>query len=191
MFRMVSHRWVLTIVPVGKQITDDCLNNFKGIPVKACNHEVFMMFNARRLKMNRSAFSAVVLAATVGGSLYDATAQTINPPVQTTAPGVVASRSAPVAAGKPVANGRVVPRVVTRPTALNPQRFNQSVPRAIAQPPANLQRPYSPIVQRPNFGVATLNAPAAGPVQQPMTLDPATRQTELRTLAATRQRRGV
>jgi hypothetical protein len=150
-----------------------------------------MMFNARSLNMNRSAFSAVVLAVTVGGSLYDATGQTINPTAQTTAPGVVVSRGAPAAAGKPVANGRVVPRVVTRPTALNPQRFNPNMPRTIAQPPANLQRPYSPIVQIPNFGVATLNAPASGSVQQPMTIDPATRQTELRTLAAMRQRRGV
>jgi hypothetical protein len=176
---------------LGTQITDDWLNKFESVAVKACNYEVFMMFNARRLKMNRSAFSAVVAVATIGGSLYDATAQTINPTVQTTARGVVASRSAPVAAGKPVPNARVVPRVVARPTALNPQSFNPNIPRTIAQPPANLQRPYSPIVETRNFGVATLNAPASGSVQQPMTIDPATRQTELRTLAAMRQRRGV
>ena len=59
-----------------------------------------MMFNARRLKMNRSAFSALVVAAALGGSLYNATGQMINPTVQTASTRVVASRSAPATAGK-------------------------------------------------------------------------------------------
>jgi hypothetical protein len=140
--------------------------------------------------MNRFAFSAVVVAAAIGGSLYDATGQMINPTVQTSTR-VVASRSAPAAAGKPVTNARVVPQLSARPAALNPQRFNPNLPRTIAQPLANLQRNYSPIIQTPNFSVATVNAPAGGPVQQPIAIDPATRQTELRTLAAMRQRRGL
>ena len=48
------------------------------------------MFNARRLKMNRSAFSAFVVAAALGGNLHNATGQMINPTVQTTSPRVVA-----------------------------------------------------------------------------------------------------
>lgn len=160
---------------------DDCLNKFEDVAVKVCNCEVFMMFNARRLKMNRSAFSALVGAATLGASLYDATGQT----VQTASPRVVASRSAPAA------NARVAPQVAGRPIGSNPQRFNPNLPRMIAQPSANLQGTYSPIVRTSNFSVATLNAPRGGTVQQPIAIDPATRQTELRTLAAMRQRRGV
>ena len=150
-----------------------------------------MMFNARRLKMNRSAFSALFVAAALAGNLHNATGQMINPTVQTASPRVVASRSAPATAAKPVATARVAPQGAPRPTGLNPQRFNANLPRTIAQPPANLQRTYAPPVQTSNFGVATLNAPRGGPVQQPITVDPATRQTELRTLAAMRQRRGV
>jgi Putative peptidoglycan binding domain len=150
-----------------------------------------MMFNARRLKMNRSAFSALVLTAAVGGSLHDATGQMINPTVQTASPRVVPSRSAPATAPKPVATRRVTPQVAPRPTGLNPQRLNSNLPRTIAQPPANLQRAYAPPLRTSNFGVATLNPPLSGAVQQPISVDPATRQTELRTLAAMRQRRGV
>jgi len=148
-----------------------------------------MMFNARRLKMNRSAFSAVFVAAALAGNLHNATGQMINPTVQTASPRVVASRSAPATAGKPVA--RVGPQVATRPTGLNPQRFNSNLPRTIAQPPANLQRTYAPPVQTSNPAFAALNLQPSGPAQQPISVDPATRQTELRTLAAMRQRRGV
>ena len=148
------------------------------------------MFNERRLTMNRSALSAFVVAATLGASLYDATGQMINPTVQTASTRVVASRSAPATAAKPVAGARVVPQVAPRPTGLTPHRFNSSLPRTIAQPPANLQRTYAPPVRTSNFSVATLNAPRGGVVQQPIAIDPATRQTELRTLAAMRQRRG-
>ena len=143
------------------------------------------MFNARRLIMNRSGFSALFVAAALTGNLHDATGQMINPTVQTASPRVVPSR------GAPVAGARVAPQVAGRPIALNPQRFNSNLPRMIAQPPANLQGTYSPIVRTPNFSVATLNAPRGGSAQQPIAIDPATRQTELRTLAAMRQRRGV
>ena len=42
-----------------------------------------MMFNARRLKMNRSTFSAFFVAATLAASLHNATAQAINATMQT------------------------------------------------------------------------------------------------------------
>jgi hypothetical protein len=141
--------------------------------------------------MNRSAFSVVVAGATFGASLYNAPGQMISPTVQTASPRLVAGRSAPATAGKPVAGARVAPQVAGRPTALNSQRFNSNLPRTIAQPAANLQRSYSPIVRTPNYSVATLNAPRGGLMQQPIGIDAATRQTELRTLAAMRQRRGL
>lgn len=151
-----------------------------------------MMFNARRLTMNRSAFSALLVTAALGANLYNAAGQMINPSVQTAATRVAASRNAPATAAKPVATVRVAPQIAPRPAGLSPQRFNSNLPRTFAQPPANLQRTYSPPVQIPNVGPATsLNAQRGGLVQQPVTVDPATRQTELRTLAAMRQRRGV
>jgi hypothetical protein len=146
------------------------------------------MFNGRRLKMNRFTFSAFFVTAVVVGIFQNARAQVINATMQTAAPPVVASRSAPAAAAKPVA--RVAPQVVPRPTGLNPQRFNANLPRTIAQPPAYLQRTYYPTVRNANPGVTALNTPRGGAVQQPITVDPRTRQTELRTLAAM-QRRGV
>ena len=144
------------------------------------------MFNARRLKMNRSAFSALVVTAALGGSLCSATAQMITPTVQTASPRVVAGRSSPAKG----ATGRVAPQGVPGPTGLNPQRFNANLPRTIAQPPANLQRTYAPPVQASNPAFAALNVQPSGP-GQPITVDQAMRQTELRTLAAMRQRRGV
>jgi hypothetical protein len=141
--------------------------------------------------MNRSAFSALFVAAALGGNLHNATGQTINPTVQTTSPRVVAGRRAPATAAKPVAPGRVAPQGVPGSTGLNPQRFNANLPRTISQPPANLQRTYAPPVQTSNPTFAALNVQRSGPGQQPITVDPSTRQTELRTLAAMRQRRGV
>ena len=141
--------------------------------------------------MNQFTFSAFFVAAVLAGSLHNATGQMINPTVQTASPRVAASRSAPATAAKPVATTRVAPQGVPRPTGLNPQRFNANLPRTIAQPPANLQRTYSPPVRTSNLGLATLNAQPSGPVQQPISVDPATRQTELRTLAAMHQRRGI
>ena len=150
-----------------------------------------MMFNGRRLKMNRSAFSALFVAAAIAGNLPNATAQTINSTAQTASPRVAASRSAPARAAKPVATARVAPQGAPRPTGLNPQRFNSNLPRTVAQPPANLQRTYPPIARTSTPNLATSANQRGGPVQQPITVDPATRQTELRTLAAMRQRRGV
>jgi hypothetical protein len=61
----------------------------------------------------------------------------------------------------------------------------------IAQPPVYLQRNYSPTLRSVNPELAALNTQRAGPVQQPVSLDPARHQTEARTLAAMRQRRGI
>ena len=149
------------------------------------------MFNARRLKMNRSAFSALFVIAALAGNLHNATAQTINPTAQTASPRVVASRKAPATAAKPGATTRVAPQAVPQPTGLNPQGFNANLPRMIAQPPANLQRTYWPITRTSSSNLATLANQGGGPVQQPISVDPATRQTELRTLAAMHQRRGI
>lgn len=140
--------------------------------------------------MNRSTFSALFVAAALAGNLHNATAQTINSTGQT-APRVAATRSAPAAAAKPVATTRVAPQAVVRPMGVPTQRFNSNLPRTVAPPAINPQRTYSPPVQTANPAFAALNVQRSGPGQQPISVDPATRQTELRTLAAMRQRRGV
>jgi hypothetical protein len=141
--------------------------------------------------MNRFAFLAFFVAATVTGIFNNAAGQMMNATVQTASPRVAPSRSAPTTAAKPVAPVRVAPQVVPRTTGINPQRFNSNLPRTIAQPPVNLQRGFSTPVHTSNPTFAALNVPRSGAMQQPITVDPATRQTELRTLAAMRQRRGV
>jgi len=142
--------------------------------------------------MNRFGFSTLCVVATLAGSFQIAMGQMINATMQTASPRVVASHRAPVTAAKPVANGRVAPQVIARPNGLDPQRFNANLPRTITQPAIDPQRAYSPLVRTSNLGLATLNAQRAGPVQeQPITVDPATRRTELRTLAEMRQRRGI
>jgi len=140
--------------------------------------------------MNRFAFLALFVAAAVTGIFSNAAGQMINATVQTASPRVVATRGAPTTSAKPVATARVAPQVVPRPTGINPQRFNSNPPRTIAQPPVNVQRSYSPPVHTSNATFTALNVPRNGAMQQPVAVDPATRQTELRTIAAMHQRRG-
>jgi len=140
--------------------------------------------------MNRSAFSAFVVIAAVAGSFQNANAQAVNATMQTGAPRAVASRSAPAPKAFGVARPAIAPQVA-RATGLAPQSFNANPPRMIAQPPVYLQRTYSPTLRSANPELAALNTQRAGPVQQPVSLDPARHQTEVRTLAAMRQRRGI
>jgi len=141
--------------------------------------------------MNRFIFSAFLVTAGLAGIFQNATGQAMNATMQTAPPRVVGSRSAPATAAKPVAAARMAPQIAPRPTGLNPQGFNVNMPRTIAPPPAYLQRTYSPILRDSNPGLAALNTKRGGAVQQAIAVDPATRQTELRTLEAMHQRRGI
>jgi Putative peptidoglycan binding domain len=140
--------------------------------------------------MNRFGFSTLCVVAALAGSFQIAMGQMINATMQTASPRVVASNNAPATAPKPVANGRVAPQVNARPVAVPTQRFNPSLPRTITQSPINSQHSYSPPLRSSNPAFAALNVPGSAPGQQAITVDPATRQTELRTLAAMRERRG-
>jgi hypothetical protein len=124
--------------------------------------------------MNRFIFLAFLVAAT----LHNATGQAINANTQTAAPRVTT---------RPVA--RMVAQVVSPPTGLNSHRFNPNLPRMIAQPAINLQNNYLPSGQSssPAFAALNLQRGTAGTI----VVDPATRQAELRTLAALHQRRGI
>jgi hypothetical protein len=141
--------------------------------------------------MNGFGFSAFCIVAVLAGSLQIAAGQMINATVQSASPRVVASRSAPAAAAKPVANARVAAQAIARPVGVPAQRFNSNLPRTIAQPATNLRPNYSAGVGISNPSFASLNLQRGALEQQPITIDPATRQTELRTLAAMHQRRGI
>src|SRR5712691_5006957 len=114
-----------------------------------------MMFNGRRLNMNRFTLSVFFVTAGLAGSFQNAHGQAINATVQTAAPRVTASRRAPAA--RPIAPARVAPQVVARPTGLTPQSFSANSPRMIAQPPIYLQRTYSLPVQPSNPTFTALN----------------------------------
>src|SRR6266550_2213632 len=128
------------------------------------------------------------LIAAVLPGIHSASGQAINATMQNVSPRVATTRSAPAVAARPIASAPVAPHIVGRPAGFSPQRFSPYVPRTIAQPPAN----------RPNYIVRTLNPTVAsvmaqrgGSEPQAITIDPTTRQTELRTLAAMHERRGL
>jgi hypothetical protein len=127
--------------------------------------------------MNRFTFLVFLVATILAASIYNAEGQVINATMQTAAPRVAA---------RPVATARVAARVGPRPTGLNPQRFNQNLPYTIAQPPNNPQRNYLPS-SNPASAALNLQRSTMGSIA----VDPAIRQTELQTLAAIHQRRGI
>jgi len=139
--------------------------------------------------MKQIQFSVLFLIAAVLPGIHGASCQAISATMQNASPRVATTRSAPPVAARPVASAPGVPHVVARPTGFSPQRFSPYVPRIISQPPTNLPNP-SPVARTLNPTVAAVMAQPGGPGQQTITVDPATRQTELRTLAAMRERRG-
>ena len=140
--------------------------------------------------MKQIPFLMLCLIAAILTGIHSASGQAINATMQNASPRVATTRSAPAVAPRPVARAPVAPHVVARPTGFSPQRFSPYVPRTIAQPPRNL-RNYSPVVRPLNPTVASVTAQRGGSGQQGITVDPAIRQTELRTLAAMRERRAL
>jgi Putative peptidoglycan binding domain len=136
--------------------------------------------------MKRTQFSVLFLIAAVLPSIHIASGQAINATMQSTSPRVATARPAPAVGARPNANAPVAPHVVSRPTGFTPYapRMSQFVP--------NISRNHSPYIVR-SLGptVASMSAqPGVRIGDQPaITLDPATRQTELHTLAAMRERR--
>src|SRR4029077_19574904 len=122
--------------------------------------------------------------------IHTAAGQAMNATMQSGSSGVVASRAAPVA--KPTVNTAVAPHVVPRPASFNPRTISPYAPRIIGQPGTNPQRNYSPAVRTLNPRFVALRTQQTAPVgEQPITLDPTTRERELRTLTAMRERRGL
>src|SRR5436305_686559 len=137
--------------------------------------------------MKQTQFSVLFLIAAVLPSVHSASGQAINATMQTVSARGPTTRSAPAVAARPIASAPVTPHIVARPAGFSPQRFSPYVPRTIAQPPANRSN-Y--IVRTLNPTVASVVAQRGGPERQAIIVDPATRQTELRTLSAMHEQRG-
>ena len=135
--------------------------------------------------MKHFKFLALCFMAAISATIHTAAGQGINPTVQTGSVRVAPSRAAPA----PKAFG-VAPHVAARPLAFTPRTFNTNAPRVIGQQGTNLRPNYSPVVRQLNPRFAAMNAQgiARAREQEGITLNPAIRQTELRTLAAMRER---
>jgi hypothetical protein len=136
--------------------------------------------------MKHFKFLTLCFIAGMAASMHIAAGQGINPTVQT---GSV--RVAPRAAPAPKAFGVARP-VAARPSSFTPRTFNTNAPRPVGQSP-NLLPNYPVVARSSNPGVAPINAQriARTREQEGITLNPTTRQTELRTLAAMRERRDI
>jgi putative peptidoglycan binding protein len=129
--------------------------------------------------MKESKFSALCLIAALFASIQSGSGQVINASVQNISSRAAPSRGAPAA--RPIANTSIAPRVAPRSTGFVPPTVGQS---------ANLLPNYPVVPRSLNPTVAAINAQRIrrSDGQEPITIDPATRQRELRTLAAMRQR---
>ena len=133
--------------------------------------------------MKEFKFSALCLIAALFPSIHTASGQVINASVQNVSSRPVPRRAAPAA--RPIANPAIAPHVVPRPTGFVPRTVGQSAPNLL---------PNYPVVPRSlNPAVGAINGQRIRRIdgREPITIDPATRQNELRTLAAMRERRAI
>jgi putative peptidoglycan binding protein len=142
--------------------------------------------------MKEFKFSALCLIVALAATIHTAAGQVTNATVQN-----VSSRPAPsraVLASRPVVNPVLAPRVGPRPASgIVPRTISSNMPRNVAESAPNLLPNYPIVARSVNPTVAAINAQRIPRIdgQEPITLDPATRQKELRTLAAMRQRRSI
>src|SRR5438034_614661 len=133
--------------------------------------------------MKEFKFSALCFIAALFAHIQSGSGQVINAIVQNPPSRPAPSRGAPAA--RPIANPAIAPHVAPRPTGFVPRTVGQSAPNLL---------PNYPVVPRSlNPAVGAINAQRIrrSDVRGAITLDPATRQNELRTLATMRQRRTV
>ncbi len=140
--------------------------------------------------MKQSRFSALSLIAALAVSIHTAAGQVTNATAQNVSSRPAApSRGAPAA--RPIVNPAIGQRVAPRPASVVPRTVSPSGPRTVGQSAPNLLPNYPAVAGSLNPTVASINAQRIQRIdgQEPITIDPATRQNELRTLAAMRQRR--
>ena len=143
--------------------------------------------------MKQSTFFALCLngAMTTLLGIGTAAAQANVPVVKNGPSRPVISRSAPAPKAFGVANPAIAqPRVVARPTGFTPRIATSYAPHITNQPAANLRPNYSSQVRTsgPAFATLKVQGNVRDSEKGPITLDPTTRQTELRTLAEMRAR---
>jgi len=133
--------------------------------------------------MKESKFSALCLIAALFASIHSGSGQVINASAQNVSSRPAApSRGAPAPKAFGVVNMVIAPHVAPRSTGFVPRTVGQSAPNLL---------PNYPVVPRSlNPTVAAINAQRIRRMdgQEPITIDPVTRQRELRTLAAMRER---
>ena len=144
--------------------------------------------------MKPTQFSVLFLITAVLPSVHSASGQAINATMQTVSPRGTTTRSAPAVAAKPIASGPVAPHIAGRPPGFSPRASNPYAARTISSSVPNNARNYSPYIVRslgPTVSPVSTDRSARIGDQQAITLDPAMRQTELRTLAAMREHRAL
>ena len=137
--------------------------------------------------MNEFRFSALCLIAALFAGIQSGSGQVINATVPNVSSRPAPRRGAPVA--KPIVNLAIAPHVAPRPISFIPRNGASYVPRTVGQSAPNLLPNYPVVARSLNPTVAAINTqriPRMGG-QEPITLDPTTRQNELRTLAAMRE----
>ncbi len=141
--------------------------------------------------MKELKFSALCLIAALLAGVHSGSGQAINATVQNGPSRAVTSRSAP--AVKPIANPAIAPHVAPRPASVVPRTVSSYVPRTVAQSAPNLLPNYPVVARSLNPTVAAINPQRIrrGAERETITVNPAIRQNELRTLAAMRERRAI
>lgn len=139
--------------------------------------------------MKQSRFSTLCLIAALAVSIHTAAGQVTNATVQNVSSRPAPSRAAPAA--KPIVNTASAPRVAPRPMSVVPRTVSSYAPRTVGQSAPNLLPNYPVGPRSSNPSVASINAQRIRRVdgQEPITIDPVTRQKELRTLTSMRERR--
>ena len=144
--------------------------------------------------MKQTQFSVLFLITAVLPSVHSASGQAINATMQTVSPRGTTTRSAPAITARPIAGAPVAPHVVARPPGFSPRALNPYAARTIGSSVPNTARNYSPYIgQSLNPTIAPVSTDRSAQIgdQRAITLDPAIRQTELRTLAAMREHRAL
>ena len=139
--------------------------------------------------MKEFKFSALCLIAALFAGVQSGSGQAINASVQNVSSRPAPSRAAPAA--RPIVNTAIAPHVAPRPTSFVPRTVSPNVPRTVGQLAPNLLPNYPVVSRSSSPTVASINTQRIRRIdgQEPITIDPSTRQWELLTLAAMRERR--
>ena len=140
--------------------------------------------------MKQFTFSALCLIAALFAGIHTASGQVINASVQNVSSRSAPSRAAPAPKAFGVVNPAIAPHIAPKPASVVPRTVSPYVPRTVGQSAPNLLPNYPVVARSSDPTVAAINAQRIrrSDEREAITIDPATRQRELRTLAAMRQR---